>query len=473
MRKKEEKKLGKNVKRHIAFPVLMAIITVFVMGVCFFPYLPLKDGTFIKSVLKGLHGVAKNYLGFYFPDDLNIPVLAPFALYSLINLVYAIFGVNVVFWILDACIFEGLYLFCAWYYIDDRAGQLALFGRVPYELVGFALAGLGILFLAAIVLSKLIKKIRNREKKVKEKRSTEAENSNVSAKDSDEPAITHKEAVSALRSTELPEFRNYPNCFDGLPEIPVGGNIYESAFAEGEMRRNAEKRREEENEKKFARLESIFSLKNIRDRVIAERVDDDGFSEYHGDMDIDIQPSDISVICDKDNPCYKTAHPTARPVPSVGVVKTADGTRLSCKYHKRIKTNAKNTGVFGIGNMSDTDIQRRTDYIATTADAPKDGKTKTAKKAQPNNDYLLKWTADDSRRANMHIDRQPYTLVQAQDANGDTITNIKYNAVPMHDTAKNYMHMTADERADIQRRIKSIMDTAKAKKTATATATAK
>ena len=141
-------------RKSILWIVLVVLLTLPVLAVCAFPYIPMEEGSLPYAVLDRLHELFTQYVGFFHTQNLSQYGLAPLAGFMVVVLVTTFLGAGPVSFLLKCVAFYSVYLIFAY----AQGGQgFGLVDIMPpyYYMVAFATLLLSCTILAAGWISRL------------------------------------------------------------------------------------------------------------------------------------------------------------------------------------------------------------------------------------------------------------------------------------------------------------------------------
>lgn len=329
-------------RKSILWIVLVVLLTLPVLAVCAFPYIPMEEGSLPYAVLDRLHELFTQYVGFFHTQNLSQYGLAPLAGFMVVVLVTTFLGAGPVSFLLKCVAFYSVYLIFAY----AQGGQgFGLVDIMPpyYYMVAFAALLLSCTILAAGWISRLRRRRGDLPEKApkpkKAPKHIDMPNTNADvpeSKTSDEPLVGpigdeaanedvpaeatpkqtatqirkddpngSRKALKSLVDVDVPQFDSFPNYTVGSSVSSVDRTIYDVTEREARLKKEeqerkiaeaqrikaleeeklrmkalAEEKARKEEEENRRRLEAMFKPRNLMKRLSEEAQADKDFNSY-------------------------------------------------------------------------------------------------------------------------------------------------------------------------------------------------
>ena len=329
-------------RKSILWIVLVVLLTLPVLAVCAFPYIPMEEGSLPYAVLDRLHELFTQYVGFFHTQNLSQYGLAPLAGFMVVVLVTTFLGAGPVSFLLKCVAFYSVYLIFAY----AQGGQgFGLVDIMPpyYYMVAFATLLLSCTILAAGWISRLRRRRGDLPEKApkpkKAPKHIDMPNTNADvpeSKTSDEPLVGpigdeaanedvpteatpkqtatqirkddpngSRKALKSLVDVDVPQFDSFPNYTVGSSVSSVDRTIYDVTEREARLKKEeqerkiaeaqrikaleeeklrmkalAEEKARKEEEENRRRLEAMFKPRNLMKRLSEEAQADKDFNSY-------------------------------------------------------------------------------------------------------------------------------------------------------------------------------------------------
>lgn len=329
-------------RKSILWIVLVVLLTLPVLAVCAFPYIPMEEGSLPYAVLDRLHELFTQYVGFFHTQNLSQYGLAPLAGFMVVVLVTTFLGAGPVSFLLKCVAFYSVYLIFAY----AQGGQgFGLVDLLPpyYYMVAFATLLLSCTILAAGWISRLRRRRGDLPEKApkpkKAPKHIDMPNTNADvpeSKTSDEPLVGpigneaanedvpteatpkqtatqirkddpngSRKALKSLVDVDVPQFDSFPNYTVGSSVSSVDRTIYDVTEREARLKKEeqerklaeaqrikaleeeklrmkalAEEKARKEEEENRRRLEAMFKPRNLMKRLSEEAQADKDFNSY-------------------------------------------------------------------------------------------------------------------------------------------------------------------------------------------------
>lgn len=329
-------------RKSILWIVLVVLLTLPVLAVCAFPYIPMEEGSLPYAVLDRLHELFTQYVGFFHTQNLSQYGLAPLAGFMVVVLVTTFLGAGPVSFLLKCVAFYSVYLIFAY----AQGGQgFGLVDIMPpyYYMVAFATLLLSCTILAAGWISRLRRRrgdlpekapkpkkapkhidLPNTKADVLESKTSdeplvgpigdEAANEDVPTEATPKQTATQirkddpngsRKALKSLVDVDVPQFDSFPNYTVGSSVSSVDRTIYDVTEREARLKKEeqerkiaeaqrikaleeeklrmkalAEEKARKEEEENRRRLEAMFKPRNLMKRLSEEAQADKDFNSY-------------------------------------------------------------------------------------------------------------------------------------------------------------------------------------------------
>ena len=259
--------MGKKRRTNPIMALLTTVIALVVILVGIFPYLGLREGSFLYAVLGPLYRIVDSHINFFASETLRPFGLVPVVLFCLLNVILAFMGSGLIAFLLRCVAFYSVYLIGT--FIQGRPAVFAVTTLFP---VFYPFVAMGT-FVLSILLLMLVSRIRRGAKAQVQKPETEEpvqqspvlyEESQQSEVEKSEPEVREesfslpvyeadpqksKKALGSLTDVKIPEFQSFPNFLSSSSVSSVDRGVYDVAEREARIKAEEQQRRDAETER--------------------------------------------------------------------------------------------------------------------------------------------------------------------------------------------------------------------------------
>lgn len=362
---------------------IIAVLLMLVAGIIFAtPYLPLEDGNFISAALRGLYDFCVSHFGFFAKADMQNITLVPFVLLFVLIAILCLSKIHLIYPFYLITSFAGFYIVSA--YIQGGSEYFASIQGIINE--DWQYLGYVLLFESVFALVFLsIKEVGLGKNKAEKKNSAKDENSvnEVAYGEFDvsraAAMMTHDDAVNAISSVKVPDFKVYPifstdssvgyiksnsdySNNESSVESSINPGIFAIASLDGDIHRQAISEmnaRQQKDLEENTKLSNIFKPRNIRKKMIEDEkanrqlpsIDDEA-------INFDLSESD-NVEEPKTEPEHQPIHYTEQSIVDEGSEGDESPEEAAEKYRRmkeenqqqNVENNAAFDYVSGVGGL--------------------------------------------------------------------------------------------------------------------------